>query len=249
MGVPKKELRRVPSDMKWELASFRKALRAAHDPERARDEKRYLKSPLKFFGVAVPFIEGMAKDFKKANGDKDRRFVFEIAERLWASDYHQEKTLAIRLLGQYGEHLDYRAMPLLERMLSESTGWDHVDGISTRLVDAVLRKEPKAYGYLKRWGRSGNFWMRRASLVSQVRLLRQGRGDRELFFQNAGAMMGDKEFFVRKAIGWALREMSKADPQGVFAFLMKARDEASALTLREGSKRLQEAQKRLVLQK
>lgn len=239
----------MPSVIDGELACFRKALRAAHDPERARNEKRYLKSPYKFFGVSVPFIKRMARDFKRANGDLDKRLVFELAERLWESDYHQEKTLSIKLLEHYSEYLDYEAMPVIELMLSESTGWDHVDGIANHLVGAALRKDRRSYRYLKRWSESENFWMRRASLISQILLFREGRGDKELFFRNAEGMMGEKEFFIRKAIGWTLREMSKADPEAVFKFLLKVRGGASALTLREGSNRLSEAQKKLILGK
>ncbi len=231
------------------LAAFRRELAENSNPGRAEKEKSYLKSPFKFFGVGMPFIGGIARGFRKANRDVDKRFLFELVMRLWKSDYHDEKTLAIKLLEQYSEHLDYESMPMLERMLSESTGWDHVDGIANHLVDSVLRKDRRAYQYLRRWSKSENFWMRRASLISQIMLFREGGGDKELFFRNAERMIGEKEFFIRKAIGWTLREMSKADPEGVFRFLLRVKDRASALTLKEGSKRLSEAQRKLILAK
>ena len=237
------------SDISKCLASFRKTLSNNSNPERAEKEKSYLKSPYKFFGVPVPFMEKMAKDFKRENKDIDKKSVFELAERLWDSEYHQEKTLAIKLLQQFSEHLDYESMPMLERMLSESTGWDHVDGISTHLVEAVLRKDRKAYGYLKKWSKSENFWMRRASLISQILLFREGNGDKELFFSFAERMIGEKEFFIRKAIGWGLRDMSKVYPDAVFGFLMKFKGKASGLTLREGSKRLPESKRKTLLGK
>lgn len=230
-------------------AAFRQALRAAHDPERARKEKRYLKSPFEFFGVTVPFIERLAGDFKKARKEMSREDVFALTGRLWASHYHQEKTLAIKLLEKYAHHLDICAMDMLEQMLSECTGWDHVDGIANHLVDAVLRKDAKAYAYLDRWGRSPNFWMRRASLISQILLFREGGGDRDLFFRLAEGMIEEKEFFIRKAIGWTLREMSKADPQAACDFLLRVKDRAAGLTLREGAKRLPEETRVKVLGK
>ncbi len=228
---------------------FRKKLDHNSNPERAAKEKSYLKSPHKFFGVTVPFIAKMAKDFKKTNGNIDKGFVFELAERLWNSAYHQEKTLAIKLLGEYSEQLDYESMPMLEHMLSTSAGWDHIDGIANHLVDAVLRKDLRTYEYLKEWSKSENFWMRRAALISQVLLFREGKGDRKLFFSLAERMIEEKEFFIRKAIGWTLREMSKAEPDEVFDFLMKVKDRASGLTLREGAKRLPENKMMLLLKK
>jgi|SRR5208283_4729628 len=237
------------ADINQHIAIFRKTLNKNSNPERAAKEKSYLKSPYKFFGVTVPFITKMAKDFKKTNKDIDKGFVFELGQRLWDSEYHQEKTLAIKLLEQYSEYLDYDSMPMLERMLSESTGWDHVDGIANHLVDAVLRKDRRTFEFLKKWSKSENFWMRRAALISQILLFREGKGDRMLFFSFAERMIEEKEFFIRKAIGWTLRDMSKAEPDAVFDFLMKVKDRASGLTLREGSKRLPEDERRLFLKK
>ncbi|MBI4684523.1 MAG: DNA alkylation repair protein [Nitrospirae bacterium] len=160
-----------------------------------------------------------------------------------------EKKLGLRILQYYPEHLDYTVMPMLEKMLMQSTGWDFVDDISIHLVETVLEKEKRTYQYLKRWSRSDNFWMKRASLISQILLFRNGKGDKKLFFKFAEKMVGEKEFFIRKAIGWGLREMSKADTESVFDFLIRIKDKASGLTLREGSKRLPEKMKKMVLEK
>jgi len=235
-------------DIDRQLASFRKALREHSDPVRAEYEKRYLKSPHKFFGVTVPFVNKLAKEFKKANGAAQGDFVFEVAGRLWASEYHQEKTLAVKILEKYPEHLGMEAMPLLERMLSECSGWDHADGISAHLVGEVLARDRRAYAYLKKWSTSRVLWLRRASLISQIILFRKGGGDRELFFRLAGKMLDEEEFFIRKAIGWGAREMSIAHPGEAYAFLTKIKGRASGLTLREGSKRLPANMKESVLE-
>ncbi len=160
---------------------------------------------------------------------------------------HQEKTLAIKIIELYPEHLDIRAMPMLEKMLGECTGWDHADEIANHLVCEVIGKDKKAYSYLKKWSGSDNFWMRRAALISQILLFREGKGDKELFFRFAESMIEEKEFFIRKAIGWTLREMSKADPEAVYGFLMQVKGRASGLTLREGAKRLPEGMRKKVL--
>ncbi len=86
-------------------------------------------------------------------------------------------------------------------------------------------------------------------MISQILLFRNGKGNKKLFFKFAGKMVSEKEFFIRKAIGWCLREMSKSNPDEAFDFLMKIKDRASGLTLKEGSKRLPVKLKSIVLEK
>ena len=241
-----KDVRKIIAD---QLGSFRKLMEATADKERAINEKRYLKSPFKFFGISLPVTDKIAKDFRKANPNAERDYIVELAKRLWDSEYHDEKKLGLRILQYYPEYLDFAVMPMLEAMLEQSTGWDLVDDISIHLVGTVLEKDKRVYKYLKKWSRSDNFWMRRASMISQILLFRTGRGDRKLFYGFAEKMLHEKEFFIRKAIGWCIREIAKADSDEAFAFLMKIRDRASGLTLREGAKRLPENQKTLILTK
>ena len=138
-------------------------------------------------------------------------------------------------------------MPILEEMLMQSPTWDLVDDISIHLVGTVLAKDRKASRFLKKWSGSENFWMRRASLISPILLFRRGLGDTALFYSFAQRLLPEKEFFIRKAIGWGIREISKARPDEVFEFLMKIKTKASGLTLREGAKRLPAEMKTRVL--
>jgi 3-methyladenine DNA glycosylase AlkD len=239
----------MENNIRKKLDNLRSAIKTGGDPERAVNEKRYLKSPFRFFGTSLPFTDKTARAFRKENPDLDRKSVVWLSESLWASQYHDEKRLALRIFQCYPEYLDLSLMPMFEAMLMDSPTWDLVDDISIHLVGAVLEKDGKARGHLERWSGSENFWMRRASLISQILLLRRGSGDKALFFRCAEKMTGDKEFFIRKAIGWGIREMSKADPSGAFDFLMKIRVRASGLTLREGAKRLPEDMRKTILQK
>ena len=233
-------------EIQKQLGSLRNELKRNSNSERAVIEKRYLKSPFKFFGVSLPATEKIAKEFRKANKDIGCEYVLELSKKLWDSEYHDEKRLGLRILQYYPEYLAYSAMPMLEKMLMQSPTWDLIDDISIHLVGTVLEKDKKAYAYLKKWSRSENFWMRRASLISQILLFRQDKGNKKLFFEFAEKMLSEKEFFIRKAIGWGLREMAKANPGEAFDFLMKVKNKASGLTLREGSKRLPEKMKKTI---
>lgn len=226
------------------LSIFREKMKSGGSSERALQEKRYLKSPFKFFGTSLPYADKVAKEFIKENPGASNELVIELARKLWNSPYHDEKRLALRLLQFFPKCLDIDILTMLEKMLMESPTWDLVDDISIHLVGTVLEKDRKAYAFLKRWSTSQNFWMKRSSLISQILMFRKGKGDKELFYDFAERMTSDKEFFIRKAIGWCIREISKADPEAAFDFLMRIKDKASGLTLREGSKRLPERKRK-----
>jgi 3-methyladenine DNA glycosylase AlkD len=236
-------------DLQKQIRRFRRIMKAGGDKERAVFEKAYLKTPYKCHGTSLPFTDSVAKEFIRQNASAGRDYVLSLAKKLFYSEYHDEKRLGLRLLQFYPHHLDLSVMSLFEEMLIQSPTWDLVDDISIHLVGTVLGKDRKAYRYLKKWSRSDNFWMRRASLISPILLFRKGRGDTGAFYAFAERMLEEKEFFIRKAIGWGLREIAKADPDEAFRFLTKIKGRASGLTLREGAKRLPDELKAQVLRK
>jgi hypothetical protein len=124
-----------------QMRRFRKLMKAGGDRERAVFEKAYLKSPYKFFGTSLPFAEKTAKEFWKRNREAGRDYILALVEALFASEYHDEKRLGLRLLQFYPAHLGLSVMPMLENMLKRSPTWDLVDDISIHLVGAVQEEE------------------------------------------------------------------------------------------------------------
>jgi len=234
-------------DKNKSLKGLRDKLKASHDPKRASGEKKYLKSSQDFFGVTIPAQRKMARELARANPDATRHEVMGLCGALWARPSHQEKTLGIMLLEHYPQYLDMEAIPFIEGVLTDSMDWDHADRASIFLMGSVLEGNPKALRHLTRWSASWGLWLRRASMTAQIPQFREGKGDRRVFFSIARGMLGEKEFFIRKAIGWCVREISKADPIAAFKFLMEIRESASGLTLREGAKRLPEKMKKDVM--
>lgn len=210
----------------------------AGNPKRAAGEKAYLKSKLDFFGVNKPFIVLLGKNFVKKNLTLSKSDLHQLAQKLWSTTNFTLKSLAIEFLTLYPKYLDFSSIRLIEKMIKQSASWAHLDFISTDLVGAILAKDRRAFAYLKKWSRNKIFWVRRASLLSQIRLFRKGTGDIKLFFNLAESMLPDKEFFIRKAVGWTLREMVKHYPDEVFAFIKKNQQKMSGLTFREGSRKL-----------
>lgn len=246
------------------VTQFIKKLKAVADPDRAEHEKKYLKSPFKFYGVSMGKMDAIVKEFVKEYPDISFADLKKVCDTMWNSGWHEQRALTVRLWQKYPQYVNVTLLPILEKMLYESTNWDQVDEISAHLVGMVLEKDfDKAKKYLVKWSTDKNFWLRRASMLSQLVLLRNGRGDKELFFKFAESMLNENKFskvefetkympekmgkfFIRKAIGWILRDMSRRYPETVLPFVKKNKNKMSGLTYREATRLLSPQNKKLV---
>jgi 3-methyladenine DNA glycosylase AlkD len=208
------------------------------DDDRAAQQRAYLKSDLLFHGVSLPTIRKAAREYRAQHPQLGRADLVTLVSELWDTDYHDLRTLGIVLLQRYSTRLETEDLAFVEDLLRRSDTWDHVDGLATWIAGDICSRDSSALHTLERWSIDDNFWIRRASLLAQLTELRRGRGDFELFARFASSMIEEKEFFIRKAIGWVLREVSKKRPELSYGFLLEHIDSVSGLTLREGSKKL-----------
>jgi 3-methyladenine DNA glycosylase AlkD len=229
-------------------AGLERALRAAANPARAEPERRYLKSSLVHLGASVPAIRRAAEGLARGHPDLDRGALLALVEALWARGVHECRMAAVELLHLRVELL--RAEDLgrtVERLLREARTWALLDGLAAHVAGALVEGRPRLGRTLDRWARDEDFWMRRAALLAELVPLREGRGDFERFGRHADAMLGEDEFFVRKAIGWVLRDASRRDPDRVARWLLPRAARASGLTLREATKYLEPAARKAIL--
>ena len=221
--------------------ALRAALEAEANPDRAEHERRYLKSELRHLGVAVPRIRSAALAVCRATS-LDHDGVVALAERLWREPVHELRMAAVEVLTDGVDRLGPADLPLLERLIRESRTWALSDGLSASvvgpLVEAAGTDDPVVDATLDRWAVDDDFWVRRAALLSQLVALRQGRGDFARFGRYADTMLAEKEFFVRKAIGWVLRDTSRKRPEMVAEWVAPRVGRMSGLTLREAVKHL-----------
>jgi 3-methyladenine DNA glycosylase AlkD len=189
------------------------ALRAEASPERAEDERRYLKSALTHLGASVPTIRRVAREEWKARGGLARTELLAAVESLWSSGIHECRMAAIELLELGLPVLEARDIRLLERLLRESRTWALVDGLAASVVGPLVEREPALDATLDRWAEDDDFWIRRSALLAHLLALRRGDGDFPRFARYADAMLDEREFFIRKAIGWVLRETGKKRPR------------------------------------
>ena len=139
-------------------------------------------------------------------------------------------------------------MPLLERLIRESRTWALVDGLAASVAGPLVDRFPELTVVLDRWSVDEDFWIRRSALLALLGGLRAGTGDFGRFARYADAMLEEKEFFVRKAIGWVLRDTARKRPDLVYEWLLPRAGRASGVTLREALKPLSGEQRAAILE-
>jgi len=223
------------------------ALRASSDPRRAAKEKAYLKSDLEHLGVPVPRIRSMAKEFARTHRDASRTDVVAIVRALWAEPVHEMRMLAVELLVMHQALLTSGDAGLIERLIRESKTWALVDTLAITVAGGLVERFGELERTLDLWAGDDDFWVRRAALLALLLPLRRGEGDFDRFGRYADAMLSEREFFIRKAIGWVLRETSKKRPELVYPWLLPRASRASGVTVREAVKYLPKPQRDAIL--
>jgi 3-methyladenine DNA glycosylase AlkD len=136
------------------------------------------------------------------------------------------------LLERHPPLLGAADLALVEGLIRDSGTWALVDGLAGDVVAGIRIADPSVEPVLDRWATDADFWLRRASLLAELRAARVG-GDLAPFLRRADSMLGEKEFFIRKAIGWVLREAGKHQPDVVVAWLAPRTEHTSGVTMRE----------------
>lgn len=237
----------APLNVAREVRATRAALAAVASAKRAVNEKAYLKSDLVFLGADMPSVRTVARSLIARVRLADPASVRPLVVALWGTGVHELRAVAMFVLEANEQLLGARDVPLLTRLLRESRSWAYLDWICFKVAAPMLLRVPLLRRTLPRWARDRDFWMRRAALLATLPLVKRGEAPFSAFAVLAIPMLGEREFFIRKAIGWALREVSKTDPATVAAFLRAHRADVSGLTMREGAKYLPARDRRELL--
>ncbi|MGO9452642.1 MAG: DNA alkylation repair protein [Candidatus Binataceae bacterium] len=212
-------------------------LKELADPARARAMAAYMKTDRPFYGVPTPERAPIVKELQ-TRFVPDSRTAYERAVlSLWKLPHREERYLAIAYARSQPRFVTIESIPLYERMIREGAWWDFVDEIAVHLAgDVLLANRAEMRPIVERWIDDSDMWIRRSALIAQTR--HKAATDRELLFDYCLRRAAEKDFFIRKAIGWALREYSKTNPAAVKSFLKKHRSRLSPLSFKEGSKHL-----------
>lgn len=240
-------MRSCGMDVRAVAAEIGEALRSRATPARAEQEKKYLKSELQHYGTSVPDIRAVATDVRRRHPGLDHDDLVALVAALWQAPVHERRMVAVELLDLYSDRLVAADMELMERLLREAKTWAIVDGLAASVVGVVVDRDEAAAAVLDRWAEDDDFWIRRSALLALLEPLRRGAGDFDRFCRYAETMLDEREFFIRKAIGWVLRDTARKRPTMVYEWLAPRAGRASGVTVREAVKPLSDEQRRAIL--
>ena len=210
-------------------------LKQSGTPERAVGEKRYLKSDLDFFGVRLADMRRVAKSIVKSE-QLEHDDVISLVEELWSKPVFERRMVSVILLELTASDLTRNDLGLIERLIRDSKTWALVDGLAGDVVGEIAMSH-RIKQVLDRWAADADFWIRRSSLLAELKPLKNGAPFAP-FATRANKMVDESEFFIRKAIGWVLRETSKKRAWEVYDWIAPRTHRASGVTMREAVKYL-----------
>ena len=223
-------------------ARLERELRAGANPERAVAEKKYLKSDLEFYGVSMGAIREIVEAFLRGQVSITHQDLIELVKELWSRPNFERRMTAVILLDSCPAVLSTRDIPVIEQFIRASKTWALVDGLAVNVAGELVLRHPAVLQKLDRWAADSDFWIRRSLLLAHLKLLREGEGFPSVC-RHADSMLAEKEFFIRKAIGWVLREVAKRNPKEVFDWLAPRTHVSSGVTVREATKYLNAGQR------
>jgi 3-methyladenine DNA glycosylase AlkD len=214
------------------------ALMPLADETKAEGMKAYLLNQFEFLGLPAPVRRQAVKDIGKVQWPSADD-VLAVAELLWQKPQREYRYTAVDLLRKQSALLSVNDLPALQTLLLRDPWWETVDGLSAVIADimhAAVLQQPNAAVAMDVWLKHPSHWVRRSAMLHQLgwRL----DTDTTRLFGYAQQLSDEKEFFIRKAIGWALRDYARWNPEAVTDFVVQHRHTLSGLTVREAAKHL-----------
>lgn len=226
------------------VTELRDAIAAAGDPERAPQMQAYMKSALPFRGVSAVPLRRICRTVLGAHRLEDRADWLRAVRALWdEASFREERYAALALAGHrsYRAFQDATTLELYHHLVVTGAWWDLVDDVAAHRVGPILRADPAAVTPVMRaWAVDDDLWVRRTAVLCQL-------GSKEatdtallddVLAANLEGSLHGREFFIRKAVGWALREYAKTDPGWVLSFVEHHSEQMSGLSRREALKNL-----------
>ena len=219
------------------LTPIEAALRALANAQEAVPMKAYMLGQFEFLGVRAGPRREALKGLMTFSGSADE--LLALAEALWRLPEREFRYVAVDLLAKHHKRLDTSALPRILQLVQTDSWWDTVDGLAGVVGDIWLRAKATQADVQKHMDTCllhPDLWVRRVAMLHQLGW--REHTDEHRLFRYALALAPEKDFFIRKAIGWALRDHARTRPDAVRAFLAQQAEQLSGLTRREAGKHL-----------
>ncbi len=216
------------------LTSIKKIYAANANATIAKGAKAYLLNQFEFYGIKTPLRRQICKAFYKANPIKDHNELSTLIKECFAEPQRELHYFAIELLGHHKKLWSKKNLPLIEWMITHNSWWDSVDSTNTHAIGKYFLQFPEAIEPVtSKWNQSTNKWLQRMSILFQ--LMYKEKTNTTLLTDYIEHTQLEEDFFIRKAIGWALRSYANTDTKWVVKFV-KAHPQLSNLSKREALK-------------
>jgi 3-methyladenine DNA glycosylase AlkD len=220
------------------LATLRAALRAHADPVKATPMQAYMKSTMPYLGITSTPLASLCRTHLTAHQFATFARWRDVTLTLWrTADYREERYVAIAMTRHrlYDAHQRLDALPMYRELIVTGAWWDYVDVIASHQIGGLLRRHPQEMAKtLRAWSHGEDMWLRRSAIIAQLHF---GRDlDRQLLYDCIEPSIDSREFFLRKALGWALRQHARTDPREVLRYVKLHRTRLSGLSKREALK-------------
>ncbi|SEH37723.1 3-methyladenine DNA glycosylase AlkD [Ruminococcus flavefaciens] len=204
----------------------------AQNPENAAAMSAYMKNKFNFYGIPSPERKELNKDFLKSE-KASKNVDWDFLDKCYKDDHREMQYLVYDYLLALKKYLAFEDIDKIKLFIITRSWWDTIDFLCKIIGDIGLRDNRVSELMLK-WSVSDNIWLKRTAILHQLAYKR--KTDTELLEKVICNCLGSDEFFINKAIGWALREYSKTVPEWVGNFISKYKNELSALSIKEASK-------------
>ncbi|MFM7202624.1 MAG: DNA alkylation repair protein [Myxococcota bacterium] len=227
----------------WWVQAAQLGLQSLANPQKAPEMQAYMKTQMPFYGVPAPERARLLAQLKSAEPIRSPEVYESVVRQLWALPHREEKYMAIAVARSAPNFIKTEALPLYEHMIRSGAWWDFVDELAQHLVGTALAAEPeRVYPVLDAWILHDDLWLRRTALLAQNRL--RIHTDETRLFRYVLTCAHEKEFFIRKGIGWALREYAYVHPERVESFVHAHQQQLSGLSVREALKNIEKRRHR-----
>ncbi len=190
------------------------------NPEIAVGQKAYMKNKFEFYGIKTPLRREIQRPFLDKKYLPSKKEIQKIIKTLWLKPEREYQYFAQELTYKYVKLFEKKDIELFEFMIIHGSWWDSIDFIASNLLGEYFKLYPKQTDkYMKKWMASKNIWLQRSAILFQLKY--KNKLDTVLLVSIINSLLGSKEFFINKAIGWILREYSKTNPKWVVEFCKK----------------------------
>ena len=208
---------------------------AAGDPARARAQAAYMRDRFPFLGLAAPAQRALARTIVAGLPRPTEADLWAVALGCWRLDEREYQYFACDYLRAHVA-VPGPTLATVRTLLTTRSWWDTVDPLATRVVGGLVRRHPGLVAEMDAWSAAADTWLIRTALLHQLH--HREATDTARLFGYCTRQAGHPDFFVRKAIGWALRQYARTDPEAVRAYVTRERERLSPLSVREATKHL-----------